>query len=432
MTRWALRLIVILFSAFLGLIALTASADVAIDHIVAIVNDGVITQSQLDRQFALAQEQLQQTHGPMPAASVLRDQVLQHMIDEQLQLDLAKKLGIKVTDADVDRAIAGIAQQNSISVAELQTKVVQQGMTYDQYQQQIRKQMIISQLQQHEVASRVTVSQQEINDALSAMAKQPVQKDPSYHLLDMVVPLSETPTPQQVSAAQQLAQSIVVKLRAGADFGQTVLAGASYKPPLQGGDLGWHKLSELPDLFVAPVQHLQPGNITDPINTPNGFHILKLVEAQGVGPVTHQTVQTHVRHILIKTTPVENDAQVQDRLARLRVQILNGVDFAKLAIINSQDPGSASKGGDLGWVDPGMLDPTFEAQMNQLKVGEVSQPFKSAFGWHIVQVLERKTVTDSKTYLQNQAQQAVYQRKFQEAVQNWLRGVRTQSYVKIL
>jgi peptidyl-prolyl cis-trans isomerase SurA len=432
MKQCFLRLVIIFFSFFLSTMSCVVLADAPIDRIVAVVNDGVITQSQLDQQFRLAREQLQQSHAPLPTDAMLRQQVLQHLIDEQLQLDLAKKMNIKVSDADVDQAIAGIAQQNGLSVPDLQSKVVQQGMTYDQYRQQIRKQITISQLQQHEVAPRVTVNPQEVTDAMTAIAKQPVQKAAQYHLQDMVVPLPENPTALQISAAQKRAQDLVAKLRAGADFRQTVISGGTDKPPLQGGDLGWHKLTEMPDLFAAAVKNMQPGDIGGPIRAPNGFHIIKLVEMQGGNPLAQTIEQTHVRHILIKVTPLESDAAVQDRLKRLRVQVLNGVDFAKLATVNSQDPGSASKGGDLGWVTPGMLDPTFEAQMKLLKPGEVSQPFKTQFGWHIVQVLDRKAVQDKTVYLRQQAQQFIYQRKMQEALHNWVRGLRSQAYIKVL
>jgi peptidyl-prolyl cis-trans isomerase SurA len=416
---------------FCALLFLTAPilsyADTPLDRVVAIVNDNVITQSQLDKQIKLVKIQSQQTNTPIPAASELRDKVLQNLIDEQLQLQMATKAGIKVSDTDLDQAITHIAQQNGISVADLQSKLAQQGMNYDQYRQQIRKQMILSQVQQQMVAPRVTVSPQEVNDVMPMLAKQPTS-DAAYHLLDMYVPLSDQPTAQQVNTAQQQAQALIAKLRAGADFKQLVISSST---TVQGGDLGWHKLTDMPDAFVSLVKSMQVGDVGGPIRAANGFHIVKLVEIKGNSAVPHNLVQTHVRHILIKPTPLENDAQVKDRLTRLRIQILNGVDFAKLADINSQDPGSKTKGGDLGWVEPGMLDPTFEAQMNRLKPNEVSQPFQTPFGWHIVQVLERKTVQDDKAYLKEQAGQLVYQRKMQEALKNWLQGLRSAAYIKI-
>lgn len=300
----------------------TSQADAQLDRIVAVVNDSVITQNQLDQQINWVKIQLQQSNAPMPGAAELRDKVLQNLIDEQLQLQIATKAGIKVSDTDLDQAIAHIAQQNNISVAVLQSKLAQQGMDFDQYRQQIRKQILLSQVQQQMVASRINISPQEVNDAIPLVSKQPV--------------------------------------------------------------------------------------------------------------ATANLVETHVRHILLKPTPLENDAQVQDRLARLRIQILNGADFAKLAEVNSQDPGSRVKGGDLGWVEPGMLDPTFEAQMNKLKPGETSEPFKTQFGWHILQVLGRQTMqTNDKDYLKAQASQLVYQRKIQEALKNWLQQLRSQAYIKI-
>jgi peptidyl-prolyl cis-trans isomerase SurA len=422
--------VISIFCTFFLLCSLSSRADAPLDRIVAVVNDSVITQSQLDKQIDLTKMQLQQTNAPLPPASELRSKVLQNLIDEQLQLQMAQKAGIKVSDDDLNQAIAHIAQQNGISVDDLKSKLAAQGMNYDQYQQQIRKQMLLNQIQQQMVASKVSVSQQEISDVTPILAKQPAA-DASYHLLDMYVPLSDHPTTQQVNDAQQRAQGLITKLRAGADFQQVVSASTTSSTPLQGGDLGWHTINEMPDAFVGLVKNMQVGDVGGPIRAANGFHIIKLAEVHGNSQTSHNLVQTHVRHILIKPTPLANDTQVKDRLTRLRAQILNGADFAKLAEINSQDPGSKIKGGDLGWVEPGELDPTFEAQMNKLKPGDTSEPFKSQFGWHIVQVLGRKTVQDNKAYLKEQASQLVYQRKVQEALKNWLQGLRSQAYIKI-
>lgn len=424
------KITTLFLSLFFLLVTLPSRGDVPIDQIKAIVNNVVITQSQFNNTLRLYQEQAQQGGGAMPSENELRDKALQHLVDEQLQLQLAQKSGIKVSDSDVDQAINQVAKQNNLSVTDLQSKVTQQGMSYDQYRQQIRNQIIISQLQQQVVAPKVSVSLQETADALTTLTKQPKQ-DATYHLLDMYVPLPDITTPDQISAAKKQADVLVAKLRAGADFQQTVESSTGSAAPLQGGDLGWHKLMEMPDPFIAIVKSMRVGDIGGPIQTPNGIHIIKLIEMRGGNPIPQQLTETHARHILIKPTPLENDAQVKDRLARIRIQILNGTDFAAAAATNSQDPGSKTKGGDLGWVQPGMLDPTFEAQMDQLKPNQISEPFKTQFGWHIVQVLGRRTTQDIKAYSQQQAQQVVYQRKFQEAVQNWLRTLRSEAYIKV-
>lgn len=413
-----------------GLASQVAQAE-TLDKIVAVVNDGVITQSQLDQQMQMATEQMQQTHVAVPPMPEFRKQILQHMIDTQLQLQLAKKEGINVDDASVDAAIANIAKNNGLTIAELQSKVAEQGLSYSKYRQDIQEQMIIGQVQQREVAPRVVVTDQEITDfmpkvkqQMRLLAKQPQQQAVMYHLIDYTIALPDSPSAQQKAAALAKAQATLTRLRAGENVQQVDSM----------NDLGWRKVSDLPDIFAREVPNMHTGGIAGPISAPNGYHLLKLVGVQGgtsVAPVTFDSTLTHARHILIKSNPLQTDAQVKARLEKLRASIIAGADFAQLAEANSQDPGSASKGGDLGWVSQGVLDPAFEAQMNQLKPGQISEPFKSSFGWHIVQVLERKKAPNDQTYLREQAKKIIYQQKANEALQNWLQQLRSQSYVNI-
>lgn len=405
-----------------------------LDKIVAIVNDNAITQSQLNEQANLYREQLQFSRAPILAPAALRKQALQHMIDTQLQLQLAQKENITVDDAAVTKAITNIAQQNGLTLDQLKSKVVQQGMSYDKYRAEIKKQMIISELQQREVAPQVRISDQAVTDflqqngkrliaaqsAASAQATQPA----FYHVIDILIPFPESATPQQEADALQQAKTISAKLRSGATL------------DVQSSDLGWRAFKDLPDIFEPVVQKMQPGSISEPIRAPNGYHLIQLAGVRGgaaaAAPMAMPSYATHVRHILIKTTPLMTDEEVKDRLVRIRDEIEHGSSFAEMAKDNSQDPGSASKGGDLGWVNPGMLDPTFEKVMNGLKPGEISEPFKSAFGWHIVQVLERKSIAKDQSLLRDQARAILYQRKFGEALQTWLQQLRSQSYVKMM
>ncbi len=399
----------------------------SIDRIVAVVNSNVITESQLDQQITMARQQMPPNSAPLTDAQ-LRDKVLQHMIDVELQMQIANKMGIKVSDAELDKAITDIGQKNGLSLAQLQNNVQQQGVSYDQYRQEIRTEMTISQVQQRQLAPTVTVTDQQVKDLLLSSGSQILQTAPtSYHIQDILVSLPDSPTTQQVDAAQQQAQMLKTKLESTPNFAKTMPAQAG----VQAQDLGWLKPADVPDLFVASVQHMQPGNVAGPIRAPNGFHVIKLVEMHGGTVMQHTSEETHARHILLKPRQFETDDQVRDRLERLRTSIVNGEDFATLATANSQDPGSAGQGGDIGWVGPGVLDPTFEAEMNKLKINEISEPFKSQFGWHIVQVLGRRDVQDSKDFERNQARQYIYQRKFQEALQHWLQSLRTQAYVKI-
>jgi len=429
MRRLINKLIITLFFtlAFLA----TVSAE-TLDNIVAVVNDSVITQSQLNQEIDFYRQQMQMAHAPTPAPAVLRKEVLNHMIDMQLQIDFAKKQGVKVDDAELNQAITRIAQQNGLTLAQMQDQLTKQGMDFNKYREEIRSQIIVSQLQQRAVGPQVKVSDQDVTDFLRQGGERLLTAKPDasaggptvYHLQDVLIPFPDNATPEQMNQTLQEAQDALNKLRSG----QTI--------NVQIGDLGWRPLNDVPDIFVATVKTLKPGQISEPVKADNGYHLIRLLEMRGgaatMGPQATPYV-THVRHILIKTNPLTSDEAVKIRLFHMRDAIQNGLDtFEDMAKKNSQDPGSASKGGDLGWVNPGMLDPAFETAMNQLKINQISDPVKSAFGWHLIQVLERKDIASNKEFLQNQARQLLYQRKFNEAVQNWVQQLRSQSYVKIM
>lgn len=419
----------------------TAEAAQSLDQIVAVVNDAVITQNQLSQKMQSMRQQMQATQTPIPPEPELRQKVLDSMIDAELELQTAKKIGMQVKEETVNKAIEDIAKRNGITVAELKTKLQQQGMNYENYRHDISEQILISELQGRLVGPKVVILDQEIDTMLKNMPKNPSQTlnthaSPNvyYHLVDILIPLPEKPSNQQLNDAQKLAQTIIEKARSSKDLQQAVKDSAA-QHPIQGGDMGWRPANALPALFVNAVGNTSPGDTVGPVQAPNGLHIIHVVDIRGA--TAEKTLQnfgmsTHVRHILIKTTPLVNDTQAKQRLIVLRADILRGGDFAKIAENHSQDPGSASKGGDLDWMQPGVLDPQFEAAMNQLKPGQISEPVKTQFGWHLIQVLERKTDKNSSTVKQNQARQLVYQRKFQEALRIWLKQLRSQSYVKVM
>ncbi len=410
----------------------TAVCAQTLDKIAAVVNDNVITENQLNQQIHLYSQQMQLAQTPLPAN--LRSNVLQQMIDTQLQIELAKKTGISVDDASVTQAITRIAAQNGLTLAQLQAKIAQQGMNYNNYRAEIKKQMLISDLQQREVAPRVIITEQAVTDFLRQHGNKltAVQTNPNataqpvlYHVRDILIPVPASATPQQAADALKQANSLLAKIKTGVNV------------DVQASDLGWRTLKDLPDIFAPIVKNMQPGTLSQPIKAENGYHIVQLLSVRGAAvnnnsAVALQSYTTHARHILIKTNPLTPDDEVKIRLVRIRDAILHGANFAQEAQENSQDPGSASKGGDLGWVNPGMLDPTFEKVMNGLKPGQISEPFKTAFGWHIVQVLERKNIAGSQSLLRNQARIILYQHKFGEALQNWLQQLRSQSYVKVM
>jgi len=416
---------------------------VGLDSIVAVVNDKAITNSQLVAQIQMIKEQLLASHAPVPPPAVLRKKVLNDMIDTQLQMQIAKKAGVEVTDAMVNEAISHIAEQNGLTVAELPAKLKEQGMDYARYRKEIHDQILLSQIQQKAVTPDVKISDQEVADFVATHGKElskPAATEGApapqavYQIQAVIVPVPETATAAQVAAAKAVAQKALEQLKVGTTPQALVTSELGVKNNLQQSDLGWRNLSQLPDLYMSYVRDLQPGNIAGPIHAPNGFHLLKLVAVRGnnanASPAL-KYVETHVRHILIKTTPLETDTQVKVRLERLRANILGGEDFSKAAMENSQDQGSVGKGGDLGWVTPGVLVPAFETVMNQTKPGQISQPFKSQFGWHILQVLDRRSIKDNEALRRQRAKEIIFQRKYNEALQRWLHNMRNAEYVKI-
>jgi peptidyl-prolyl cis-trans isomerase SurA len=417
-----------------------STAIVPLDTVVAVVNDQVITASQLSQQEDLIKKQLAGSNTRLPSEAQFRRQVLQHMIDTTLQMQIAKSAGITVSDEDLDKTISQIAAQNNLTLAQMPAKLAQQGMNYQQYRNEIRNEMTIAQVEQRAIGSSIVITPQEVNDMLGAVKKNDLTGNTqsvmgAYHLKDILISLPDTPTPDQIDQAKKQAVAVVAKLRAGADFSQTAVGLSQDQNALQGGDLGWRKLAELPDPFIAYVKTMQPGDIAGPIRTPNGFHIIKLIEAQGLNPLSekHVITEAQVRVILLKNNPLLTDQQMQDQAKSVKEDILAGQDFAKAVEINSQDAASINHGGNLGWVQPGMLPEGLDQSIAQLKLKQISDPVKTSQGWYIVQVLARRQVQQNKQdFINTQVREMIYKRKFNEAVQNWVQRLRSQSFVKVM
>jgi peptidyl-prolyl cis-trans isomerase SurA len=407
------------------------SPAVSLDRIVAIVNDGVVTQNQLDAEMSSIKQQLEQANTPIPPTNQLRHQVLEHLIDQSLQLQLAKKAGIEVSDADVTKAIGDIANRNGLTIDQLRVKIAEQGLNYQIYRDSIQKQIAITQLQRKEIAPSITITDQEVDDMLAALKRQG-PTNPVYHIQHILITLPEAPSSEQMVHAKQKADELLIKLRAGANFQEAAVAESGDSQALQGGDLGWRKAAELPEIFANYLKTMTVGDVAGPIRTGNGFHILKLAGIRGGDVTKHQTTQYHIRHILIKTTVITTDDQAKLRLYNLRESIVNGNDFGKVAESNSQDTESAGKGGDLGWINPQQIDQSFVKAVSQLKLHQVSQPIKTEYGWHLIQVLGQRQVEDSAEFLRNQAKEAVYNRKAGEAVQSWIQQLRSQATIKVI
>jgi len=429
-----------LFSLTLGLgliftfvnsgLAAGETQDVELDRVVAIVNNDVITNNELNDRVHQIKQQLAQKHTQLPPDAVLRKQVLGRMILDQIQLQLAKSVGIRVDDEQLNRVIENIAKQNQMNLDQFRQVLERQGYPFAKFREAIRKEVIIGQLRKNKVDNQVYVSEQEVENQLDKMGDQS-KLDAEYHLANILIPVPETASPEQIEAAKQKADSVYTQLNLGADFAKTAISVSADQHALQGGDLGWIKQGQLPTAFAEIIPAMKPGEITKPVRSASGFHIIKLIDTRTENQ-KHIVEQTLARHILIKTSEIMTNRDAKQKLERLRNEILSGRDFGAVARASSDDTGSAADGGNLGWVSPGAMVPEFEEQMKKLKPGEISQPFQTRFGWHIVQVMSRREHDDTKAYLRAQAHQQIQQRKIEEETENWLRRIRDEAYVKIV
>jgi len=407
--------------------AQSTDPGVELDSIVAEVGDDVITRSELDARLAAVRAQLQQSGYASPSAGKIERQVLERLVLEHLQLQVARRTGVRISDDDLNRAVANLAKKNQLSLGEFRDVLERDGYDFAKFRERIRNQMLIARVQRREVENRIRVSQRDIDNFLATTAKQGIG-GPEYHLRQILVGLPEAASPEQIAAARSKALALLKKLRGGADFAQTAAANSDGQQALKGGELGWFKTADLPTLFAPVVPKLKPGQLSEPIRSLSGFHIVKL---EGLRDAEHHFVtQTHARHILIRTNELIDDKEARARLAQLRLRIEGGDDFAELARGHSDDPGSAAKGGDLGWLNPGDVVPEFQRVMDKLKPGEISEPFKSPFGWHLLQVLARRQHDDTEQARRGAARAKIRKRKLDEALQEWLRRLREEAYVQ--
>jgi len=415
------------FLLILLVMPLTAQAMTPINRIVATVNDDVITQSELDTRVAMVTAQLQKQGTPLPPAPTLKKQVLDRLILDNLQLQVAERGGIRIDDETLNKNLRKLARQNSMTLDQFRKLLGKEGYDYVAFRENFRNQLTISRVRQQMVSSRIEVSEQEVDHLLATTATFKNQNR-EYHLAHILVSVPEAASPKQVQAAQKRVNDILARLRAGADFTQVAIAESDGQQALQGGDLGWRKVGQLPSFFADIAGGLHKGQVSDPIRTPSGFHLIKIMNTRG--DERHIIKQTKVCHILLRPDELTSNLDAKTHCRQLRERIAQGADFATLARANSQDPGSGSKGGKLGWVSPGQMVPEFEKAMNKLKIGEVSQPIKTRFGWHLIQVLNRREQDDTKDYRRSQARKSIRQRKTNEELEIWLRRLRDEAYIE--
>jgi peptidyl-prolyl cis-trans isomerase SurA len=409
-----------------------APAPRALDRIVAVVNDEVITEVDLSRRLTSTEAQLKRQNIPPPAIDVLRKQVLEHLILDSAQVQLAKENGVRVDDVSVNSAIARMADVNHMTVADLRAQVERDGTEFNTFREDMRNEIAMVRVRDHEVEAKIQVSEGEIDNLLAEEAAGTSEKI-EYDIAQILLELPEIASPERVEAVHRKAIDLAMQAKGGADFAQLAVSYSNAPEALQGGDLGWRTAERLPNVFVEAVRDLKPGDIAQIIHSPIGFHVLKLVGRRSAAPSklsTGPVDQTHVRHILLRVTDAMPEQEVQRRLADLRDRVIKGgQDFAALARLYSVDP-SSTRGGDLGWLYPGDTVPEFERAMNALKIKEISEPIKTSFGWHLIQVLDRKTEQASADRNRITARQMLRDRKLEEAMQEWLRQLRDRTYVE--
>ncbi|HEY8102427.1 MAG TPA: peptidylprolyl isomerase [Burkholderiaceae bacterium] len=406
-----------------------------LDSIVAVVNKEVITRRELDDRISVVENRIKaEGSASLPPRSELEKQVLEMMIVESAQMQLAKELGIQVDDIILDRAIARIAEQNKLTMQELRNQLERDGVTFASFRENIRGEIVRQRLREHEVDNKIQIAESEVENYLAAQSG--TTQSTELDIAQILVRIPENASSEQIADRQKRAEELYKKLRAGADFATLATTSSDASDALKGGDLGWRTADRLPQLFLDAIAKLKPGEVSEIVKSANGFHILKFVgkrnpsAASGGAAATTAIQQTHARHILIKVNQVVSSADAQRKLNDLKERLdHHAAKFEDLAKAYSNDL-SASKGGDLGWIYPGDTVPEFERAMNALKVGEVSQPIESPFGYHLIQVLERKTTDMSDERQRSLARQAIRDRKLEEATQDWLRQVRDRAYVE--
>jgi peptidyl-prolyl cis-trans isomerase SurA len=406
-----------------------------LDGVAAVVDNGVVLRSELTQRLDIVMANLRDAQRqappgerrPLPPLSVVESQVLDQLILRQIQLQRAERFGITVSDEMLNRAVSSIAEDNGLSLDQMPAAMAAQGVDYAMYRQDTREQLVLDQLLQRDVVARISISPREMEQCL-ARSGASLAQDVDYNISHILVGLSAMATADEAAAARTEVEEIFSQLDGGADFAQLAIAHSDGQGALEGGSLGWRKGSQLPTVFAAAVIAMEPGEVSEPIQSGSGFHIVKLNEVRGAQPV--MVDQMRVRHILLRPNEIADDATVAQRLRGIREQILGGDDFGAIAQGISEDPASAAEMGDLGWVSPGEFVPAFEQQLAELEIGELSEPFRTGFGWHIAEVTDRRNYDTTEELKQERCAEQIRASKLEEQRELWLRQIRDQAFVE--
>ncbi|HEX7060997.1 MAG TPA: peptidylprolyl isomerase [Woeseiaceae bacterium] len=400
-----------------------------LDGIAAIVNEGVVLKSELNRQTALISQRAMEQNLQLPPPSVLREQVLERLVLEQIQLQRAERIGIQISDQMLNTAIAQVAAENQIPFEKLPDVLASQGIDYADYRSDMRKQLTLDQLRRIDVAGRISVSPREVQQCVADLENNAVANS-EYNLSHILISVPPAATSEQIQQAETEATYVYQQLEGGADFGETAVRYSDSQDSLEGGSLGWREGNQLPTIFADVVANMQAGDVSQPIRAASGFHIVKVNQIRGVNQKS-TIEQMKIRHILITPNEIIDDQTAKQRLEDAKERIEGGEDFGELAKLLSDDPGSANDAGELGWRGPGEFVPEFEAVANNLEIGEISEPFKTRFGWHIVQVTDRRTYDNTEDLKQQNCIQRVRNGKLEEETELWARRLRDEAYVDV-
>ena len=399
-----------------------------LDRIAAVVNDGLVLKSELDAQLDAVTKRLQEQKVELPSQSVLKQQVLERLVLQEIEAQRAKRVGLNISDEQLNGALQEIAARNKIAFDQLPNALEAQGIDYKQYRESMRKELTLSTLRERDVIAHINVTPHELEQFLARQANSAANDE--FNVSHILLSLPAAATPKEIDEITRKAHELSARAAKGEDFGQLAIANSNSQTALDGGALGWRKGTQLPQFILELVTRMKPGDVSEPVRTPSGYHIVRLNERRTAeAPVIIN--QIHVRHILMKTNELDDDETVRQKLARLRERILKGEDFSGIASTTSEDPGSAPDGGDLGWTGPGTFVPEFDKAIAELKPNEITEPFKTRYGWHIVQMLGTRTYDNTADVRRQRAFAAIRESKADEETELWLRRLRDEAFVEI-
>lgn len=419
--------------ALLAAIGTIAAADelsstgVLLDRIAAVVNNGVVLQGDVDRQSQVVTDRLNRAGQQLPPRDILRQQVLERLILQELQMQRAANLELQISDEMLNQALAEVADRNQISFADLPAALAAQGVDYAQYREEVRREMTLTMLKQRDVLTRVYISPREIEQCMSDRRESPGQDD-AYNLAHILIAIPTSAGTDELAERSSRAQGVYERARQGEDFAQLAITYSDSGTALEGGALGWRQAGQLPSFVAEVIPQMAVGDVTEPIRTPSGLHIFKLLERRGDSD-SAIVEQVHVRHILKQTNELEDDSIVSLQLNEIRERVLAGEDFAAIASVTSEDPGSAANGGDLGWTGPGTFVPEFNMQVEALNIDEISPAFKTQYGWHIVQLLGKRTYDATDDMIRRRCAIQLREAKLDEETEIWMRRLRDEAFV---